>query len=172
MQCRNKIQEDLLRAITAVEQIIQWDSPVSVSTDKADSMTGKTYDVIIYQSPPFVDISGKEGIKDPGNGLQTRTPKNGQLAGITISLLSKFEDETGAVFRYFYPCRKEKYDAKTGCNDAELRSKDAALEMMDSVTCSGAETPCTATAADAFYGPGDPEKPVCQGGGQCLVAGW
>jgi hypothetical protein len=172
VQFRNKIQEDLLRAITAVENIIQWDSSVSVSTDKADSMTGKTYDVIIYQSPPFVDISGKEGIQDPGNALQTRTPKNGQLTGITISLLSKFEDETGAVFRYFYPCRKAKYDAKTGCNDADLRSKDAALEMMDSVTCSGAKPPCTATAADVFYGPAGPEQPVCQGGGQCLVAGW
>ena len=88
------MQEDLLRAITAVEKIIQWDSPVSVSTDHADSMTGKTYDVIIYQSPPFVDITGKEGIQDPGNALQTHTPKNDQLASNTISLLSEFEDET------------------------------------------------------------------------------
>ena len=48
-----------------------------------------------------------------GNAMQTRTPANGKLSGITIDLLVLMEATTGITFRYFYPCRKALYDAGT-----------------------------------------------------------
>lgn len=58
-------QDVLLRTITQVENILQWDSPDSVSKDNADVLKGKTYDVILYYMPPFVKFDDKDGLSDP-----------------------------------------------------------------------------------------------------------
>ncbi len=52
-------------------------------TDEAEasSLLGIVFDVIVYQIPPFVDIDSPEGLIDPGNVNQTRTPENGGLTG-------------------------------------------------------------------------------------------
>ena len=59
----------------------------------------------------LVQLSGSNFDTIQGNALQTRTPANGKISGITIDVLSQLESEGGVVFRYFFPCRKEKYDA-------------------------------------------------------------
>ena len=48
-----------------------------------------------------------------GNALQTRTPANGKLTGVTVDLLVMMEAAAGVTFRYFYPCRRADYDAGT-----------------------------------------------------------
>ena len=63
--CLCILQENLLRAITQVEKILQWDSPDSISSANEDSMRGKQYDVILYRIPPFVSFDDREGAIDP-----------------------------------------------------------------------------------------------------------
>ena len=58
-------QDDLLRAIEQVEDILHWDSPDSVSKVHGDGLKGKQYDVILYYMPPFVKFDDKEGVSDP-----------------------------------------------------------------------------------------------------------
>jgi len=58
-------QEDVLRAITQVQNILNWDSPESVSKLDGDSLKGKRYDVILYHEPPFVVWEDRGGTADP-----------------------------------------------------------------------------------------------------------
>ena len=53
---------------------------------KTTLFEGKVYNVILYQLPPFVEItnwdgSGENG--DPGNVNGTRIPEDGSLSGLT-----------------------------------------------------------------------------------------
>ena len=60
-------QEDMLRAMVQVTNILQWTSP-EIGSDKAllDSAGApRQYDVIVYYIPPFVNIEDKEGKNDP-----------------------------------------------------------------------------------------------------------
>jgi hypothetical protein len=59
------LQEDVLRAIIQVQNILHWDSPESVSKLNGDSLKGKQYDVILYHEPPFVIWEDREGTADP-----------------------------------------------------------------------------------------------------------
>lgn len=54
-----------MRAINQVQNILQWDSPESVSKLNGDSLKGKRYDVILYHEPPFVIWEDREGTADP-----------------------------------------------------------------------------------------------------------
>lgn len=128
----------MLRAIDALDSIISWSSPDSDA--KINDMANKYYDVVLYHIPPFVMIQNRaakgngDTYLDPGNALQTRTPQNGLLSGITVDVLSQIQKETNVKFRFFYPCRKSKFDADKECPDDEARSSTVALEMLDSVT--------------------------------------
>jgi len=43
--------------------------------------------------------------------LQSRTPANGKISGIAIDVLMALAAVSGVNFRFFFPCRKEIYDA-------------------------------------------------------------
>jgi hypothetical protein len=60
-------QEDMLRAIVQLTDILQWTSPDSGSaTALLDSLGApRQYDVILYYIPPFVNIEDREGKNDP-----------------------------------------------------------------------------------------------------------
>ncbi len=60
-------QEDMLRAIVQLTNILEWTSPDKGSaTALLDSLgVPRQYDVILYYFPPFVNIEDKEGKTDP-----------------------------------------------------------------------------------------------------------
>jgi hypothetical protein len=60
-------QEDMLRAMVQVTNILEWTSPETGSDTALLDSTGapRQYDVIVYYIPPFVNIEDKEGKMDP-----------------------------------------------------------------------------------------------------------
>jgi len=179
-EAKDLSEEHLRQAITQVTDIIQWDSPDSVSKDFSDSMEGQTYDVILYYMPPFVQFDDKNGLTDPGNAMQTRTPANNKLSGITIDVLVALSVESDMQFRYFFPCRKALFDEAGACDDKEVRDRGVALEMLDSVTADGGDPLAFCGPHNACDGSEPLDPPllgVCLGAdgatptGKCFVGG-
>lgn len=89
-----------------------WAPPNPATGEESEVFTDKTFTVVLYHLPPFVIIRDwrASGIdNDPGNARQSRTRENGDLAGLTIDLLSEVEQATGCTFKFVYPCSREAY---------------------------------------------------------------
>jgi len=77
--------------------------PPSLGTTTSP-LAGKSYQVAVYEVPPFVRIDDERGLEDPGNVLQTRTAANGQISGLTIELLSEVASQLDIELKYYFPC--------------------------------------------------------------------
>ena len=69
---------------------------------------------------------------DPGNVNQSRTSRNGGISGITIDALNLIEYHTGAVFKYYFPCRRSDVRETGHCDTQLARMANASLAMLDS----------------------------------------
>lgn len=110
-----------------------WNNPNSLNKGLNNSLENAVYSVILYDIPPYVKIKDIEGVRgDPGNVNQTRTPHNGGLTGITVEFLSLVEYHTGAIFKYYYPCRQQDRKITGKCNAEKVRKDSEALSMLGS----------------------------------------
>ena len=94
----------------------------------ASPLAGNTYQVVIYELEPFVQILDDKGSVDPGNVLQTRTSENGRISGLTIDLLDEVASQLGVELKYYYPCLIADHTANGKCTKA---TSDDALKMLD-----------------------------------------
>lgn len=119
----------------------------------ATTLDDVSFDVIVYHIPPFVDIDEPQGLQDPGNVNQTRTPDNGGITGFAIDMLEEIAQQLEVRFKYYYPCQVTSYlqNAKT----CLFVTSTEALLMLDDV------------AGSTYFGTG---PGFCQAD-RCFVAG-
>ena len=111
----------------------QVNNIVWTASESASALANVTYNVVLYDVPPFVRLNDVEGLKgDPGNVNQTRTSRNGGISGIVIDFLDRVEYYADATFRYYYPCRRLDV-LRTGKCDAALASmSNESIKMLAS----------------------------------------
>ena len=121
--------------------------PPDISEDSA--YAGKTYTVVLYHIPPFVEISDWAATinnTDPGNIKGTRTMAGGEITGLTIDVLAALETNMKINLQFVYPCKTSDF-AGGAC---KMPTRVEALDMVKMGTSAAARRASVYIGGDRF----------------------